>query len=105
MAHMLWATLMCLLAAGPASAFVPIFPPNSLAANARWDAAPHAAAGNAGLYDGIQVAVEAGLAERLALASTGAALPQDVADIERSIRAAFAAWESPVVAFSIGFVS
>lgn len=84
-----------------AAAFVPIY--LDPVASARWDAAPHAPTGGAGLHDGIQVAIEPGLAETLIAASLGSVGPGDVADLERTIRAAFAAWESPVLAFAIAF--
>jgi hypothetical protein len=84
-----------------AAAFVPIgFDP---VGSARWDAAPHAATGGAGLYDGIQVAIEPTMVEKLLQASTGTVLPEDVAALRGAIRAAFAAWESPVLAFTIVF--
>src|SRR5262249_1775272 len=53
--------------------------------------------------DGIAVAIEPGLPETLVLASTGALAPEDVADVRDGIRAAFAAWESPVLAFDVVF--
>ncbi len=82
-------------------AFVPIaLDPQT---SSRWDAAPHAATGGAGLHDGVQVAIEPGLAETLILATLGAVTPADVLDVETTIRAAFAAWENPVLAFTIVF--
>lgn len=87
--------------AAPAAAWVPLgLDP---VASPRWNAAANAATGTAGLHDGVQVAVEPGLAERLVQASTGAVAAEDVAALEQGIRAAFAAWENPVLAFTIAF--
>lgn len=93
--------VLSLLVPAVAAAFVPIY--LDPVTSARWDAAPHAPTGGAGLHDGIQVAIEPGLAETLITASLGSVGPGDVADLEASIRAAFAAWESPVLAFTIAF--
>jgi len=76
---------------------------NSLESAVRWAAAPSPAVGSAGLYDGIQVAAEPDLAEKLAMAVTGGAAANDVADAEAALRAAFAAWESGALRFEIEF--
>lgn len=93
--------LLSILAPASARAFVPIaLDPMT---STRWDAAPHAGTGGAGLHDGVQVAVEPGFAETLIQATLGAVTPADVIDVESTIRAAFAAWENPVLAFTIVF--
>jgi hypothetical protein len=88
--------------AGAAAAFVTLRPQTTdLESAGRWAAAPDQAVGGAGLFDGIQVAVEPELAERLAMAVTGETRPADVADVEAALRAAFAAWQSSVVRFEV----
>ena len=67
----------------------------------RWAAAPDPAVGGAGLFDGLQVAIEPGLAGKLARAVTGENRPEDVAAVEAALRAAFAAWESSVLRFEV----
>jgi hypothetical protein len=96
------ALLLCALPGG-AAAFVTLRPQGGLESAARWTAVPDDLVGSAGLYDGIQVAVEPELAERLALAVTGDMQPADVADVEAAVRAAFAAWESSVLRFALTF--
>lgn len=89
---------------GGAAAFVTLRAETTeLRSAGRWVAAPAPAIGDAGLYDGIQVAIEPELAERLALAVTGEMRPEDVADVEAAVRAAFAAWESSVLRFQVTF--
>ena len=96
--------LVTLGAPTAAQAFVTLRPAaDTLETATRWAAAPHAAVGGAGLYDGLSVAIEPDLAETLAIAVTGEALAEDVAAIEIAVAAAFAAWESPVIVFDIEF--
>jgi hypothetical protein len=96
------AAVVCLLSlASRASAFLPI--DLDAVNSARWDAVPHATTGGAGLHDGVQVAIEPTMVEKLLTASTGAVLPEDVTALRASIRAAFAGWENPVLAFTIVF--
>jgi hypothetical protein len=97
-------TLAFVTVLGPrtAGAFVTLRPQTmDLETAVRWSAAPHPATGGAGLYDGIQAAIEPTLAEKIARAVTGEALPQDVADLEGAVAAAFAAWESSVLRFTV----
>jgi len=92
--------VFCLPAA--AGAFVTLRPPTMDPQSAvRWTAAASPAVGGAGLYDGIQVAAEPELAEKLAMAVTGMVDPADVADIEAALQAAFAAWENSVLRFQV----
>ena len=85
-------------------AFVTLRPETTdLESAVRWAAAPDAAVGGAGLFDGIQVAIEPGLPEKLARAVSGEARPEDVAAVEAAVRAAFAAWESSVLRFEVTF--
>jgi hypothetical protein len=94
--------LLTLCVASVASGFVTLRPQTTdLESAVRWAAAPNPIVGNAGLFDGIQVAAEPGLAEELAIAVTGAAEPADIADIEAALFAAFAAWESSVLRFEV----
>ena len=95
------AAMACVVVVSSASAFVPI--DLDPVVSPRWDAAPHAATGGAGLHDGVQVAIEPTMVEKLLQASTGTVLPEDVTALRRSIRAAFAGWENPVLAFTIVF--
>ncbi len=95
---------LAVLAPGAARGFVTLRPlSDTLATATRWSAASHDVVGGAGLYDGIQVAIEPGLAETLAEAVTGQVVPDDVADIEAAVAAAFAAWESAVLLFALEF--
>jgi hypothetical protein len=95
--------LLC-CASGTSRAFVLLEPrDNDLESAIRWAARPDPAIGTAGLYDGIQVAVEPGLAEKLAMAVTGEARPEDVARAEAAVRAAFAAWENSVLRLEVTF--
>jgi hypothetical protein len=75
----------------------------ALAHAVRWSAVPHALTRGRSLAGGLQVGVEDGFAETLALRVTGAGSPADVRDIEDAVTAAFRAWESPVVRFSLVF--
>ena len=87
-----------------ARGFVTLRPQTTdLVSAARWAAAPDPAVGGAGLFDGIEVAIEPGLAEKLALAVTGETRPEDVAAVQAAVRAAFAAWESSVLRFAVTF--
>lgn len=87
----------------PGDAFVTLRRTTPDAAALRWSAANHVAIDGAGLYDGIQVAIEPGFAEKLAQAVTGGIDPTDVADIETALVASFRAWESPVLRFDLTF--
>lgn len=87
-----------------AGAFVTLRPETTdLESAVRWAAAPSPMVGNAGLFDGIQVAAEPGLAAKLALAVTGGTNPADLADVEAALEAAFAAWESGVLRLELEF--
>lgn len=87
-----------------AEAFVTLRPQTTdLESAVRWNAAPNPVVGNAGLFDGIQVAAEPGLAEKLTMAVTGDTDPADVADVEAALLAAFTAWESAVLRFEVEF--
>lgn len=66
----------------------------SVATSRRWNAEDYR---GTGLHDGLQVAVEPGFAEALG------ALPEEVELVRDAVRAAFAAWESPVLVFEIEF--
>jgi DNA-binding beta-propeller fold protein YncE len=92
------AALLVLLA-GPAQGFA-LFPqepgpdvPTRLAEAARWSSV-------SGLDDGLQVAVEPGFA-----ADLGAVTTADQAAVEAAVENALAMWESPVLAFDVGFES
>src|SRR5262245_4157350 len=91
-----------LLAVHPAAAFVTLAPNATIEVAARWSAAPHLETGSAGLHDGIQVAVEPELAEKLVLAVNGSVAADQAALAERAA-AAFRAWESPVLRFDVTF--
>ncbi len=67
----------------------------TLEAAPRWSAAP---VFGTGLHDGVQVAVAPGFAEAF-----GASTPADVAAVESTVAAAFAAWETPDLHFDITF--
>lgn len=99
----LFIACLLLVAAVPAHGFVPVFPTTDVQTNARWSAASHPSTDGKGLHDGISVAIEPGLAETLVLATLGAVAPEDVADVEDAIEAAFAGWESSVLAFDVTF--
>jgi hypothetical protein len=89
------------VAATPSAAFVPIDLGSNLAEAPRWSATE---VGGRGLADGkIAVAIEPGFASAIALAVTGADAPEDVADIERAVAAAFAQWSSPALTFELTF--
>jgi len=89
------------LLAGEARAFVDVAQTGDLVTAARWSPTD---VGGRGLGDGtISVFVEPGFAATIATAVTGAVDPQDVADIETALRAAFAEWQSPVLQFSVTF--
>lgn len=60
----------------------------------RWNAAESA---TASLHDGIQVAVQSDFASALG------ATPEEVPLVEDAVRAAFSAWESPVLQFDVSF--
>jgi len=106
LAGVAFAVACCVICCGPrdAAAFVTQEPETTDIESApRWVAAPDPAVGEAGLFDGITVAIEPGLAEKLALAVTGEMRPEDVAAVEMAVRAAFASWESTVLRFNVTF--
>ncbi|HEV7733497.1 MAG TPA: hypothetical protein VGR62_15120 [Candidatus Binatia bacterium] len=82
---------------GTAFAFVSLSPGTNLQSAPRWNAA----AGVGGSRVHLRVAIEETVAEKLTFAVTGATAPADVAAAEASIRAAFAAWASPVLDFEV----
>jgi hypothetical protein len=90
-------------AAGTAHAFIPIPPGGSILTSSRWSAIGHASTGGKGLHDGLSVFVSPGFASALVTATLGTVTAEDVADTEDAIRAAFAGWESPVLAFEVAF--
>jgi hypothetical protein len=90
-------------AASTAHAFVPIPPGGPIQTTSRWSAIGHASTGGKGLHDGLSVFVSPGFAATLVSATLGTVTPEDVADTEDAIRAAFAGWESPVLAFDVAF--
>ena len=96
------AALAALAIGSAADAFVPLQPTTVTQSN-RWSAAPTAVTGPKALDDGLSVAIEPGLAETLILETLGTVTPEDVADLEDAVRAGFAAWESPVLAFDLAF--
>lgn len=88
-------------AAGRVRGFVTIAYDSAIDTAPRWSATEVA---SRGLADGkITVAIETGFAATLATAVTGTAAPEDVAAVEAALRAAFAAWESPVLRFEVTF--
>jgi cysteine-rich repeat protein len=88
-----------LATASGADAFVPLHPEAQIREAPRWSARPHPLVGNVGLHDGLQVAIEPGLAGRLAgLVTTD---PARTAEVERTLESAFTAWESPVLRFDV----
>jgi len=89
------------LAPALALAFVPLHREPDAPGCPRWSAGAHAEIGFAGLQGGLRVAVEPGFAEALVLAVTGETAPADVVAVEAAVAAAFAAWESPVLAFDV----
>lgn len=97
-----WCLLLLLaVAATPSVAFVPIDLGANLAEAPRWSATE---VGGRGLADGkIAVAIEPGFAAAITLAVTGGSAPEDVAAIEAAVVAAFAAWQSPALAFELTF--
>ncbi len=57
-----------------------------------------------GLGDGaIQVSIDSGFAEAVAMALTGGVAAQDVADVETAVAGAFQVWESSVLHFDVTF--
>jgi hypothetical protein len=95
------ATVWVLLTAPTTWAFVDVALSGNLSTAPRWSSTE---AFGRGLANGtIDVAINGGFAADIALAVTGGALPQDVAEIESAVRAAFAAWESPVLRFDVTF--
>ena len=92
-----------MIGARAADAFVPLDVDATIEATPRWSAASHPAIDGAGLHDGIQVAISAGFAEVLVAAVTGGMAPEDVTAVEATVGAAFAAWQSPVLAFEVTF--
>jgi hypothetical protein len=95
------AVVLSTAAPGRPWAFVTVTYDSAIDTAARWS--PTDVAGR-GLADGrITVAIESGFAPTLATAVTGAAAPEDVAAVEAAVRAAFAAWESPVLQFAVTF--
>lgn len=94
-----------LIGARAADAFVPLDVDATIEATPRWSAASHPAIGGAGLHDGIQVAVSPEFASAIVLAVTGGMAPEDLAAVEATVGAAFAAWQSPVLTFQITFGS
>lgn len=90
-----------LLAARPALSFVTLSPTDTIEEADRWSAAPHPATAFKGLHDGIQVAIEPGMAEELVMAVTGSVTPEEVVLVEQAVVAAFRAWESPVLRFDV----
>lgn len=101
-AFMLAVGLLLLSAqAPPAWGFISVAYDTAIDTAPRWSATE---VSGRGLADGsIQVFVESGFAETLALAVTGMTLPEDVAAVEATIAAAFTAWESPTLHFTVTF--
>lgn len=92
---------LLLALATPARGFVGVALGGDLVDAPRWSATE---AFGRGLGDGvIAVAINGGFAADIATAVTGGATPQDVADIETAVSAAFRQWESPVLRFSVTF--
>jgi hypothetical protein len=82
--------------------FVNVALNSDLATAPRWSATE--VVPGRGLADGkITVFVTPNFAENIAIAVTGSATPQDVADIEAAVQAGFDAWESPVLQFDVIF--
>lgn len=96
-------SLVWIAATGLVHAFVPVDPTQPITTSPRWSAGVHASTGTAGLHDGISVAVAPDTAETLLTAVLGTYTPEDVADTEDAIVAAFAGWENPVLAFRVTF--
>jgi hypothetical protein len=93
--------LLC-LASVRAWGFVDVALSGNLATAPRWSATE--AVSGRGLADGkISVFITPNFAENIAIAVTGTAMPQDVADVEAAVQAAFDAWESPVLQFEVTF--
>ena len=96
------AALLCFLLPSAAFAFVNVALNSNIATAPRWSATE--AVSGRGLADGkISVFVTPNFAENIAIAVTGSATLQDVADIEAAVQAAFDAWESPVLQFELTF--
>ena len=82
------AALLCFLLPSAAYGFVSVALNSDIAAAPRWSATE--AVSGRGLADGkISVFVTPNFAENIAIAVTGSAMPQDVADIEAAVQAAF----------------
>ena len=97
------AALLLTLSAAPSFAFVNVAFSSNLADAPRWSATE---IGGRGLADGkISVSITTGFATDIATAVTGSAAPQDIADIEAAVQAAFDAWQSPVLQFDVTFDS
>jgi hypothetical protein len=98
-----YATILLLtLFPTPSRGFVNVGLNPSLAAAPRWSATE--VVSGRGLADGkISVSIAPNFAENIATAVTGSATPQDVADIQAAVQAAFDAWESPVLQFELTF--
>ena len=95
------ALVLLTAAAGRVWGFVTVTYDSAIDTAPRWSATEVA---GRGLADGtITVAIEPGFATTLATAVTGTAAPEDVAAVEAALRAAFAAWESPVLQFELTF--
>lgn len=95
------AALLLAVAVPPARGFVDVALSGDLVDAPRWSSTE---AFGRGLGDGtIAVAVNSGFAADIALAVTGSATPEDIATIESAVSAAFQAWESPVLHFSVSF--
>jgi hypothetical protein len=95
--------LALLLACFPhdVSAFVNVDLTDDIAGAPRWSSTEPA---GRGLADGkLSVAIEPGFAEEIALAVTGATAPEDVADLEAAVSAAFGSWQSPALRFDVTF--
>jgi hypothetical protein len=92
------AVAAAVLAAGPAAAFSVLCgfygsPQEVVSRSCRWNAEPFQ---DTGLHDGIQVAVQPGIAELL-----GATNENEVGLVALAIHEAFMAWKSPVLRFEI----
>ena len=103
MFHFLWIALAVILAGTRSYAFVPIPPAQPVQTSSRWSATGHASTMGKGLHDGLSVNIAPGFAAALVTATLGVVTPTEIADTEDAIRAAFAAWESPVIAYDVVF--
>ena len=86
-----------------ADAFVPIPTAGPIQTSSRWSAVGHVSTQGKGLHDGLTVFVSPGFSVALVEATLGTVTAEDVADTNAAIRAAFAGWESPVLAFDVAF--